>query len=302
MGPDFPSLELGCNCQTFKFLFLAAKHKTCPTLSNCEEAGTCLEGSIIELRIFTYQWQIPWSTLQKKSSESFSWRISHFFSKEMKLNGSCLFWKPKVKNRFTVHHKHSETDPFEHVSSVTIAYCWRGLSKWEVTCFYNNSYFHTSGNVSRFFFAISFQTPKALQDFLLPFSYLIDAFCRITRALKSQASRYIPQDRTVLFFFLHRENKLCKSGPCRNSCGKFPCLQRGQHYVVDWICWWLTLSLLENNETCNFFHNFVWVSLVTHSPAESANISTVGEHLNSLYSVASHVVNWFQRQVKNTTE
>lgn len=146
--------------------------------------------------------------------------------KKMKLNFSCLFWKPikkwKKKTRFTVHCKSTETDFFEHVSSVTaVAWCWRGLSKWEATYFYQNSHFHTSGNISRFFFAISYQIQKALQDFLVPFSYLMDAvFCSITRALKSQASRYLPQDRTLGFFF-HKENKLCKTGPW-NSQWKLP--------------------------------------------------------------------------------
>lgn len=144
-----------------------------------------------------------------------------YFSKNkwnwIALAGSENLRKKPDSQFITSAVKHS----FEHVSSVTIAWCWRGISKWEVTYFYRNSYFHTSGNVSRFFFAISFQIQKALQDFLLPFSYWIHSFCSITEALQSQASRYLPQDRTVLAFSPQRE-WLCKTGPCRNSQWKLP--------------------------------------------------------------------------------
>lgn len=122
----------------------------------------------------------------------------------------------------------------EHLSNITTACCWRRLSKWDLTYFYYNIFFHTSGNISRFFFANSFQIQKALQDFLLQFSYSIDVFCSVTRALQSQASRYLPQDRCSAFL-IHKENKLCKTGPCRNIYWKlpFPSMRKAQCCRLD---------------------------------------------------------------------
>lgn len=146
-----------------------------------------------------------------------------------------LVWKSTKKpTRFTAHHKSSERDSFEHVSSVTMPAAQEGFPNGKLHIFIITAIFIHQVMHLYFFFAISFQIQKAPQDFLVSFSYFMDAFWNITRALKSWASRYLPQDRTVVFF-LHKENKLCKTGPCRNSQWKFPLpsMRTVQCYKLD---------------------------------------------------------------------